>query len=324
MKKHVDADMVAKARQMDLLTYLRLYEPEEIVKISDSVYATRTHDSLKISNGAWMWWSQGYGGYTALDYLIKVKEMAFVDAVELLCGERARMPPSPTVVPKQEKPKAKKVLLLPKKAPTNDTAIRYLCSRGIDKAIINECIAKGLLYENLPYHSVIFVGYDDNNIPRYAGYRATGGERLLGDCSGSDKQYSFRLADGKGDTVHLFESAIDLLSFATLLKIGGEDYHRYNMISLSGVYAPSKNPGQGHTPAVLEHYLEEHPETIRICIHFDNDSKGRQAEKVIENNLSERYKVVDFPPPRGKDFNDFLCMYRQQQYNKMIVNRGER
>ena len=318
MKKYVEPEMVARARQMDLLTYLRMYEPEELVKIAPDVYSTRTHDSLKISNGAWMWWSQGYGGYTALDYLIKVKGKPFVDAVELLCGERARQPPAAEITLKMKKTKTKQPLLLPKKASNYFIAIRYLCSRGIDKRIVDECIAKGMIYESLPYHSVIFVGYDNTNTPRYAGFRATNGERVLGDCSGSDKQYSFRLADGNGDSVHLFESAIDLLSFATLLKMGGEDYHKYNMISLSGVYAPSKNPGQGRTPTVLDRYLEQHPNTKNIVIHFDNDSKGRAAEKVIENKLKDRYKVVDFPPPSGKDFNDFLCLYRRKQ---LSINR---
>ena len=36
---------------MDLLTYLRRFEPEELVHICGDTYATRTHDSLKISNG---------------------------------------------------------------------------------------------------------------------------------------------------------------------------------------------------------------------------------------------------------------------------------
>ena len=42
------------------------------------------HDSLKISNGKWMWWSRGFGGATALDYLIKVKGLSFTDAMRIL------------------------------------------------------------------------------------------------------------------------------------------------------------------------------------------------------------------------------------------------
>lgn len=39
---------------MDLLTYLKNYEPYELVHFSGNTYTTRTHDSLKISNGKWM------------------------------------------------------------------------------------------------------------------------------------------------------------------------------------------------------------------------------------------------------------------------------
>ena len=41
---------------MDLLTYLKNYEPYELVHFSGNTYTTKTHDSLKISNGKWMWW----------------------------------------------------------------------------------------------------------------------------------------------------------------------------------------------------------------------------------------------------------------------------
>ena len=79
-------DEVARAREMDLLTYLRRYEPDELVHFSGNTYCTRTHDSLKISNGKWYWWSQGIGGRSALDYLTKVKGVEFRQAVEILVG----------------------------------------------------------------------------------------------------------------------------------------------------------------------------------------------------------------------------------------------
>lgn len=63
---------IARARELELLTYLETYEPDELVKISSGVYSTRTHDILKISNGKWMWWSRGVGGRNALEYLIIV------------------------------------------------------------------------------------------------------------------------------------------------------------------------------------------------------------------------------------------------------------
>ena len=114
---YIPPEVIEQARQIDLLSYMKAFEPGELVRISGNNYTTRTHDSLKISNGKWMWWSQRIGGYNALDYLIKVKEYSFVEAVETLMGKAAVMP-SLTVRPKQkEMPKA---LLLPEKSDTTD------------------------------------------------------------------------------------------------------------------------------------------------------------------------------------------------------------
>ena len=86
---YIDAQAVTKAREMDLLTYLRNYEPQELVKFSADTYCTRSHDSLKISNGKWYWWSRGYGGYSALDYLVKVRGLGFTRAVGTIIGKCA-------------------------------------------------------------------------------------------------------------------------------------------------------------------------------------------------------------------------------------------
>lgn len=107
---YISPEVVAKAREMDLLTYLRNYEPNELVHFGGNTYCTREHDSLKISNGKWYWFSRGIGGYTALDYLIKVKEMPFMEAVETIRGRSALLPPVVINTPKKEKPK---VVLLP-------------------------------------------------------------------------------------------------------------------------------------------------------------------------------------------------------------------
>ena len=50
-------ELVQKVRKIDLLTYLQNFEPEELVKDSKDTYSTKTHDSLKINNGKWYWFS---------------------------------------------------------------------------------------------------------------------------------------------------------------------------------------------------------------------------------------------------------------------------
>ena len=76
---YIPPSVVREVKRMDLLTYLKNYEPYELVHFSGNTYTTRTHDSLKISNGKWMWWSQRTGGRSALDYLIKVREYSFLE-----------------------------------------------------------------------------------------------------------------------------------------------------------------------------------------------------------------------------------------------------
>jgi hypothetical protein len=78
---------------MDLLTYLQTYEPHELVHLRGEVYSTRTNDSLKISNGKWFRWSTGDGGRSALDYLIKVRDMRFQEAALQILGLQHAMPP---------------------------------------------------------------------------------------------------------------------------------------------------------------------------------------------------------------------------------------
>ena len=131
-------ELIIQAKQMDLLTYLKNYEPYELVKFSGNTYCTRTHDSLKISNGKWIWWSRGIGGRSALDYLIKVKGYSFLEAVETIIGHTAIQ------VPVYEKPQPKeenKPLLLPEKCASNIVITEYLFGRGIDFEIINYCIS---------------------------------------------------------------------------------------------------------------------------------------------------------------------------------------
>ena len=305
----IDPDVLERARQIDLLSYLRTYEPSNLVKVkgTTNVYCTAEHDSLKISNGKWYWWSRGFGGYSALDYLIKVRECGFVEAVEILTGQALAdwKPPPPAA--KKDEPK---VLLLPEKNPNADRVAEYLFGRGIDYQLIQDCIAEGIIFESRKYHNAVFVGKDAGGVPKYAALRSTLGSPFKGDASGSDKRYSFRLlAREPTDEVHLFEATIDLLSYATYLKCEGKDYRVENLLSLSGVYQPKKEISESKIPIALSIFLEENPQIKTIILHLDNDKTGRLCTAALTELLKKDYKTVDAPPPVGKDVNDFLMSY---------------
>lgn len=317
---YIAPEVITEAKRMDLLTYLREYEPGELVKFSSNTYTTRTHDSLKISNGKWMWWSRGIGGKSALDYLIKVRGMDFVQAVQTIMGNGSvSFPTCENIKSYEEQP-----LLLPEKSPTADVVFDYLFGRGIDYEIINHCLEQELIIESLPYHNAVFIGYDENKEPKYAAYRATNQSRIMGDCTGSKKQYSFRLTAENTGEVHLFECAIDLLSYASLEKMAGRDWRKDNLVSLAGVYLPKERIEDSTTPAALVKYLDEKPQIKKIFLHFDNDNAGRKASLALKTILPSKYEVIDSPPPHGKDYNDFLCFRLGIHCNKTKERTNER
>ena len=301
---YIPPEIVKEAEKMDLLTYLQNYEPDELVKIGNGTYTTKTHDSMRISNGLWNWFSEGVGGKNAVSYLMKVKNYTFLEAIETIIGNVNIKQP---VSYKQEEKMDNLMLILPQKAYNSDRAKTYLMSRGIAPEIIQECIDNNLIYESMPNHNVVFIGFDDCKSPKYAFYRGTNETRFMGEAKGSDKKYTFRLkAKTECNRVHLFESAIDLLSYATLLKMKNIDWHRENMISLAGVNNPSKTSENNKIPIAIKGFLEKNPNIKEIYLHLDNDEVGRNASMSLQETLSKNYKVLDRPAPVGKDCNDYL------------------
>lgn len=301
---YIDPSVIAQVKQIDLLSYLQEREPSELVQIGSCAYATKTHDSLKISNGKWYWWSRGFGGRTALDYLIKVRDMKFTDAVNCLSGHLSAPLPKPT---RGTAPEPKR-LLLPPKHDDPSKVVSYLESRGIARSVIEHCIDVGTVYESRRgnLHNVVFVGYDSHGTPRYAAIRGCAG-RYRGEAEGSDKHYSFRLADYPLNLItHVFESSIDALSYATMLEMRGRDWRRENLISLGGVPPVSTCPGKESVPAALAQYLADNPGTETLRLHLDNDAAGLNAAALISALLSARCEVRIEPPSTGKDVNDEL------------------
>lgn len=313
---YVTPEQIERAKRMDLLTYLQTYEPHELVRFSGNVYTTRTHDSLKISNGKWCWWSRDIGGRSALDYLIKVRGMTFTEAVIQIDGQAAIKPP---VTSKVQIPAEPKKLLLPEKNENNDRVIAYLTGRGIHRDIVDYCIQTKCLYESRNYHNAVFVGFDKHGTPKYAMLRGTSGRRYMGDANGSDKHYSFSIpASGECKRLHLFESAIDLLSYCTLELLSGRDWRQENHLSLAGIYKPKQNAEEITPPAALMQFLKDHQYIEEIALHLDNDSAGRLAAKAIHNILSSAYTVSDELPKCGKDYNDYLRIVLSTQKSQEL------
>lgn len=313
---YVTPETIEQARQVDLLSYLSTYEPGEVQKCGSNEYCLRSHDSLKISNGKWFWWSHGIGGKSALDFLVKVREMDFVSAVECITGKAAVMPP--LSVPQKKKVYTK--LFLPPLDPACNTVRKYLLSRGIDREIMEEGIRHKTIAEDAGNHYCLFIGLDEDGKQRIASVRSTDATVVKKNTAGSQRMYSFRLlSDTPNPTLRVFESAIDLLSFATLMKDSGGDYHRENLMSLSGVYLPKEILSESTIPNTVSHYLETHPEVTKIYLHLDNDDTGIRGAAGIQAAMKEKHPEIEVryvPSPAGKDFNDYLRLRRTKQRNE--------
>jgi len=324
MAKFIPREIVEKAKKIDLLSYFLTNKPNELIKKGNGTYSLKSHDSVIISNGLWHRFSTNEAGKSAVDYLIKVEKMSFQDAINsVLYNEIC------TYIDNENDIKnIPKKIVIPLKSHTNKQAIDYLKNRGIDEEIINYCIDKRLLYQEKKTNNVVFLGYDNSNNIKYAGCRSTNEKRIMRDAKGSSKDYSFRLLSNiPNDSIHIFESSIDLLSYATLLKLKGYDYKTQNLLSLAGVYQPSQNIEQSKIPKAIQNYLDNNKEIKNIVLHFDNDIAGRNATKALIIALNQ-YNVYDIPAPYGKDINDYLCyklgLKKRQEIEYKIENKEQK
>ena len=296
----VEQEAIENARKIDLLTYLQKNDPQNLIRLGTDIYCVRNHDSLKISNGKWYWFTRRIGGVSALDYLIKVENYTLPDAIVAILGSKAVH----AARAGRAKLKVPKKLLLPEVEENPAGVVEYLRQRGIELTVINYCLEHRLLFETSQHHNAMFVGYDVSGAPKYAALRSTYCG-YKGEVTGSDKHYSFSMPEKlDAEHLHLFESAIDAMSFASLLELEGYDWKIVSLLSLAGVF---KTKRKDVVPVALQQYLTDHLQVKTIHLHLDNDEVGRGATEGIINGLSDRYQVHDEPPKEGcKDVNDEL------------------
>ena len=166
---YFEKEELRQAKQMTAIEFLKRYRPDELVRCGTGEYELRSHDSFKISESTslWHWKSRDIGGKSALDYLIHVEGVPFLDAVRYLLEQEP-----PGYAP-QAKTTEQKPFVLPAGARETHRIELYLQSRGISLAVIRYCISKGILYESLPHHNCVFVGLNNEGVPRYAALRST-------------------------------------------------------------------------------------------------------------------------------------------------------
>ena len=290
----IDSKTIEQARGADVVAFLEKYNSFTFSH-KGGAYRCRQHPSLVVKDNrlSWYWNSKNTGGFGVLDYLVKVENMPFREAVETVAGIPTAMAQTGQGA---EKPKT---LILPQKAGTPLRLYDYLCGkRGIDSGIIDTLIQDGKLYEDIR-GNVVFVGYDDNGAARFASLRGTYGEcKFRGDCAGSDKRYGFNVTSPASARLYIYESAIDLLSHASLENMASGDndaWTHHNRLSLSGL-----------SDAALSFFLNKQKTVNELVFCFDNDPAGLEASETMAGKYLDLGYTARIELPTAKDFNDDL------------------
>ncbi len=286
------------ASKVDLVSFLQLRgeKLERVGKEYKLIYtdACGKHDSITVCGNRWYDHKNQIGG-GPVKFLREHYGMSYQEAMlELLGGERSAMLEIISAKNKNNVP-PKKEFKLPDANDDMRRVFAYLTKqRFIAPDIISFFAHQHKIYEDKDHHNVVFVGTDENGVPKQASLRSTisFGNAFRITVSGSDTKYSFSHF-GESGKLFVFEAPIDMLSFITLYQ---KDWKDHSYIAMNGVYES----------AVLE-ALKCHLNLSEIVLCTDNDTGGIDAAERLRDILRENgYENIFRITPRNKDFNEDL------------------
>ena len=285
------------ANSVDLAEYLRVRgEKLERAGIEHKLIycdSSGRHDSITLRGSTWFDHKNQVGG-GAIKFMQEFYDMDFQTAVQELLGQRVT--PLSNSPPKADKQEQKtREFKLPEANSNMHRVYAYLIKqRFIAPDIISYFAKQHTLYEDKEHHNAVFVGVDENGVPRQASKRSTNsyGNSFRITCQGSDTRYSFAHF-GEDERLYVFEAPIDMLSFLTLYP---KEWQKHSYIAMNGVYEN----------AVLA-ALKNHSNLSEVILCVDNDEGGIEAVDRLKDILSENgYTDVKRLAPKFKDWNEVL------------------
>lgn len=287
------------ANNVDLVQFLQ-YRGEKLRRIGREyklIYydSSGKHDSITIDGSRWFDHKNQTGG-GAIKFMQMFYNLEFPEAVQELLGRSispiSNSPPKPI---QAAKPVEKKEFKLPDANQNMHRVYAYLIKqRFINTQIITHFAKNHTLYEDKNHHNAVFVGIDENGVPRQAHKRSTNsfGKTFRLTCEGSDTKYSFSHF-GKSEKLFVFEAPIDMLSYLTLYP---QNWQEHSYIAMNGVYEN----------AVLT-ALKQHSSLNEIMLCVDNDEGGIDAVDRLTDILNENgYSNITRLEPQMKDWNEML------------------
>lgn len=275
-------EQIDRANQADLVSFLQ-GRGEQLTRAGQE-YRWKRHDSLTVRGNKWYRHSQSKGG-APIDFVMEFYGKSFTEAVEMLTGEKGAAPPpdKPITAPLSD-------FRLPPRSADNRIARNYLtAARRIDEDVSGFFFSTGDIYEEAAHHNAVFVGRDEDGVPRYAHQRGTAGSFRL-DVKGSDKAFNFCYR-GEGERLFVFEAPVDLLSFLCLFK---KEWQKQSYLSLGGVGEKA-----------LLRFLSDRMNIKTVYLCLDNDNAGNDACSRLAELVPECLTVHRLVP-LYKDWNEVL------------------
>ncbi len=298
---HYTQEQKDKARSTDLVDLLE--RQGERLKRSGNEYQWRDgSNKVTIRGNLWYHQYEEVGG-DAIDFVRKFYNKDYPEAMEyLLNGYGGTLTAAPPI---QQKEKA---FIMPERNENMRRVYAYLLyKRGIDREIINAFAHKNMIYESLPHHNAVFVGYDSSGVPRHAHKRGSGSQSTYkGNAEGSTPEYSFHW-NGTSDKLFLFEAPIDMLSYISMNPYQWQ----------KNTYAASCSVAD----RVLFQCLKDNPTIREIYLCLDNDEAGQTAAKRISDKLFVMGYKAEILTPIHKDWNEdlnFLQKEGEQQWTTQL------
>lgn len=290
---HFKKEQKEFARNIDIVNLLR--NQGQALKKSGSEYEWKDgSQKVTIRGNLWFHQYEQVGGDT-IDFVRRFMNKDYVETMEYLLGNELGTLTIAQYTNKQQKEKVE--FKLPKQNNNMRRVFAYLLDkRKIDKDVLGEFVRRNMIYEEIKYHNVVFVGYDKNGSPRHAHKRGTSHKNTYkGNVSGSVPEYSFNYI-GKSNKIYLFEAPIDMISFISINK---ENWKEHSYASACSV-----------SDRVLFKILEDNQHINFVYLCFDNDEAGQCANNKITEKLKQLNIQSKILIPKNKDWNEDLVFLR--------------
>lgn len=291
---HFTEEQKLRANSVDLAEFLRR-QGEKLIPSGRDRRLASDH-SITVRGSQWYDHASEEGG-GAISFVQNFYDLTYPEAVTRLLGGEQGVVYEPARKQMEEEPKE---FALPPANPTMRRVYAYLLKqRLISRDVLNAFVRAKLVYESCEkskdgtkeYHNAVFVGLDENGVPRHAHKRGvyTGGKSYRGNVAGCDPRNSFHWI-GDGGSLFVFEAPIDLLSYITLHP---DAWWKHSYVALCGV-------GE-HAMLWM---LEQHPQLQKVFLCLDHDEAGIEATgRLTEILAGAGYRDVEPVVSEYKDWN---------------------